>query len=61
MLKPIPTVVDRPDRIKLSLTFEAGPLQQDLVRLQAGDWIDHFVAQKYDRETDCRCGNCSAV
>lgn len=36
------------DRFKLPLTFDAERMQEDLRRLQSGDWIDHFVKQNYD-------------
>jgi len=32
------------------LTFDVQPLQEDLRRLQASDWIDHFVEQNYQGE-----------
>lgn len=36
-----------PDRIKLNLKFDPRRLQQDLIKLEAIDWIEHFVKQNY--------------
>ncbi|WP_197454676.1 aspartyl/asparaginyl beta-hydroxylase domain-containing protein [Stieleria varia] len=36
-----------PDRVRLDLSFDAGRLQDDLRKLESGDWIDHFVTQNY--------------
>ena len=38
------------DRVKLDLTFNPQLLQEDLLRLQSSDWIDHFVKQNYEGE-----------
>ena len=37
-----------PDRVKLSLSFDARRLRDDLRRLDTEDWIEHFVTQNYD-------------
>jgi len=36
------------DRVKFPFTFNTRLLQDDLARLQASDWIDHFVKQNYE-------------
>ncbi len=36
------------DRIKLPMSFDPKSLQNDLKRLEPGDWIRHFVKQNYD-------------
>ena len=36
------------DRVKLPLSFNTQLLQEDLARLRAGDWIEHFVKQNYE-------------
>jgi hypothetical protein len=38
------------DRVKLPLSFNRRRLQEDLTRLQASDWIEHFVKQNYEGE-----------
>lgn len=35
------------DRIKLPLSFDPERLQDDLRRLEASEWIDHFVTRNY--------------
>lgn len=37
-----------PDRLRLPIAFEPGPLRDDLERLTQPDWISHFVTQNYD-------------
>jgi hypothetical protein len=36
------------DRVKLELRFDAAAMRRDLGRLEASDWIDHFVPQNYE-------------
>lgn len=38
------------DRFKLPISFKAELLQQDLVKLESRDWIDHFVKRNYAGE-----------
>lgn len=38
------------DRIRLPLSFDPARLQDDLARLEAEEWIGHFVKQNYDGE-----------
>src|SRR5262245_6290353 len=40
------------DRIRLPLRFDAAAMQDDLRRLDAGDWIRHFVKQNYAGDWD---------
>lgn len=37
-----------PDRLKLPVSFAPERLQADLERLEASDWIAHFVRENYD-------------
>jgi len=36
------------DRVRLTINFDPNRLRDDLARLTAADWIDHFVTQNYD-------------
>jgi hypothetical protein len=36
------------DRLKLALRFDAEAMRRDLSRLEASDWVDHFVPQNYE-------------
>jgi quercetin dioxygenase-like cupin family protein len=36
-----------PDRVRLPLRFDARAMAADLVALQDGDWVEHFVKQNY--------------
>jgi hypothetical protein len=36
------------DRLRLVLRFDAAAMRRDLGRLDASDWIDHFVPQNYE-------------
>lgn len=37
-----------PDRILLPLRFDVGQMRLDLARLEAGEWMLHFVKQNFD-------------
>jgi hypothetical protein len=37
-----------PDRILLPLHFDVPRMQADLARLEAGEWMEHFVKQNFD-------------
>ena len=37
-----------PDRLRLPLAFDAQAMAADVARLEAEDWIAHFVEQNYD-------------
>jgi quercetin dioxygenase-like cupin family protein len=36
------------DRLRLALQFDAAAMRRDLLRLEQGAWVDHFVKQNYD-------------
>lgn len=36
------------DRLKLDLRFDAEAMRRDVARLDASDWVDHFVPQNYE-------------
>lgn len=40
------------DRFQLPLNFNAELLQQDLLKMQSSDWIEHFVKQNYNGDWD---------
>ena len=37
-----------PDRVRLPLVFDPGPLAADLAALERGDWTAHFVQRNYE-------------
>lgn len=39
-----------PDRVNLPLTFDPARLEADLARLEAHEWIAHFVRENYEGE-----------
>ncbi|GHC47134.1 aspartyl/asparaginyl beta-hydroxylase domain-containing protein [Roseibacillus persicicus] len=41
-----------PDRLQLQLQFSPAKLLEDLQRLEASDWIAHFVTQNYEGSWD---------
>lgn len=41
-----------PDRIKLPVAFDPAKLARDLAALSAGDWIDHFLTDRYEGDWD---------
>src|SRR6185312_16864627 len=41
-----------PDRVKLGQAFDPALLARDLEALAAGDWIDHFLTERYRGDWD---------